>query len=76
MVLRGIMPTKRASTLKEFWSTCVFVRVRSDNLADMRLRIWKKTMVVRVFRSAKIANFGGLFFQIAHLFRLGSNEFL
>ena len=54
----------------------VLVGVRSDNLADMRLRVWKKTMAVRVFRSAKIGNFGGLFFQIVHLFRLGSNGFL
>ena len=54
----------------------VLVRVCSDSLADMRLRIWDKTMVVRLFRSAKIANFGGLFFQIARLFRLGSNGFL
>ena len=28
------------------------------------------------FRSAKIGNFGGLFLQIVHLFRLGSNGFL
>ena len=68
--------TTRASTSKQFWSTCVLVRVRSDSLADMRLRIWNKTMAVRIFRSAKIANFGGLFFQIVHLFRLGSNGFL
>ena len=54
----------------------MLVRVRSDSLADMRLRIRNKTMAVRIFRSAKIVNFGGLFFQIVHLFRLGSNGFL
>ena len=68
--------TKRASTSKQFWSTCVLVRVRSDSLADVRLRIRNKTMAVRIFRRGKIANFGGLFFQIVHLFRLGSNGFL
>ena len=35
-----------------------------------------KTMAVWTFRSAKIANFRGLFFQIVHLFRLGNNGFL
>ena len=45
--------TKRASTSKQFWSTCVLVRVRSDILADMRLRIRNKTMAVRIFRSGE-----------------------
>ena len=45
--------TKRASTSKQFWSTCVLVRVRSDSLADMRLRIRNKTMAVRIFRSGE-----------------------
>ena len=35
-----------------------------------------KTMAVRIFRSGKITNFGGLFFQIVHLFRSGNNGFL
>ena len=43
--------TKRASTSKQFWSTCVLVRVRSDSLADMHLRIRNKTMAVQIFRS-------------------------
>ena len=34
-----------------------------------------KTMAVRIFRSGKISNFGGIFFPIVHLFRLGSNGF-
>ena len=34
------------------------------------------SLAASIFRSAKIANFGGLFFQIVHLFRLGSNGFL
>ena len=65
--------TKRASTSKQFWNTCVLVRVRSDSLADMRLRIRNKTMAFEYFEAGKIANFGGLFFQIVHLFSLGSN---
>ena len=42
--------TERASTSKQFWSTCVLVRVRRNSLADMRLRIRNKTMAVRIFR--------------------------
>ena len=34
-----------------------------------------KTMAVRIFRSGKISNFGGIFFPIVHLFRLGSIGF-
>ena len=34
-----------------------------------------KTMAVRIFRSGKISNFGGIFFPIVHLFRLGSKGF-
>ena len=34
-----------------------------------------KTMAVCLFRDTKIANFGGLFFPIVHLFRLRSNGF-
>ena len=75
IVLTFCILTKRASTSKQFWSTCVLVRVRCDSLADMRLRIRNKTMAVRYFEAGKIANFGGLFLQIVHLFRLGSNGF-
>ena len=32
---------------------CVLVRVRSDSLADMGLRIRNKTMAVRIFRSGE-----------------------
>ena len=34
-----------------------------------------KTMAVLIFQSAKLANFGGNFFPIVHLFRLGSSVF-
>ena len=34
-----------------------------------------KTMAVPIFPSAKLANFGGIFFPIVHLFHLGSNGF-
>jgi hypothetical protein len=34
-----------------------------------------KTMAVRIFRRAKISNFGEIFLPIVHLFRLGSNGF-
>jgi hypothetical protein len=51
------------------------LRVRSASLADMRMRICYQTMAVRIFQSGKILNFGGIFFPIVHLFRLGSNGF-
>jgi hypothetical protein len=50
------------------------LRVRSASLAETRMRISTKTMAVRIFRSGKISNFGGIFFPIVHLFRLGSND--
>ena len=34
-----------------------------------------KTMEVRIFQSAKLTNFGGIFFPIVHLFRLGSSGY-
>ena len=34
-----------------------------------------KTMAVRMFQSAKLTNFGGNFFPIVHLFRLGNSGF-
>ena len=33
-------------------------------------------MAVRIFQSAKTANFGGLFFQIVHLVLLGEQRIL
>ena len=51
------------------------LRVRSASLADLRMRFATKTMAVRIFRSGKIANFGGIILEIVHLFRLGSNGF-
>ena len=32
-------------------------------------------MAVQIFRSTKMSNFGGIFFAIVHLFRLGGNGF-
>jgi hypothetical protein len=51
------------------------LRVRSASLADFACVFSTKTMAVRIFRSGKIANFGGIIFAIVHLFRLGSNGF-
>ena len=52
------------------------MRVRSASSIDVCMRIRTKTVAIRIFRSARIATFGGLFFPIVHLCRLGSNGFL
>jgi hypothetical protein len=52
------------------------LRVRSASLADLRMRIfYQNNGGSRIFRSEKIANFGGIIFAIVYLFRLGSNGF-
>ena len=33
-----------------------------------------KTMAVQIFQSVKLTNFGGIFFPIVHLFRLGADS--
>jgi hypothetical protein len=47
--------------------------VRNASLSERACVFATKTMAVRIFRSAKISNLGGMFFPIVHLFRLGSN---
>ena len=51
-----------------------YLRVRSASLTDVRVRISNKNN--GGLNISKIANFGGLFFQIVHLLRLGNNGFL
>ena len=44
-------------------------------LSSARAQWELETMAVRIFQSAKLTNFGGNFFLIVHLFRLGSSGF-
>ena len=64
--------TERVSTSKHVrWLCACAVRVWLSCACVFAI----KTMAVRIFRSAKISNFGGIFLPIVHLFRLGSNGF-
>ena len=50
--------------------------LRSDCLIDVQIRIKTEQWQFEYFEAQRIANFGGRFFPIVHLFRLGRNGFL